>query len=176
MQKYEFNNWVEFVKGVFPNFNPAKSELMLDAWKEVIKNHTLDQAKTAVKQYVVEKSSKFEPQPKEIADILKANKPVDKVVEEVGGVIQDYADKRFHDDIVLGVCRHNLYIYRQTYKTYNRINQELLEEVCMQRTGKPAEFPSDEELRASGFDPKAKMPPKDVYRLMDIFRTKGCQL
>lgn len=174
MQKYEFNNWVEYVKGVFPKFNPT-SELCIDAWREALKGVSLESAKAAVKQYVVEVSSKFEPQPKDITTILKANKPVEKV-EEVGNVVQDYADKRFHDDIVLGVCRHNLYIYRQTYKTYNRINQELLEEVCMQRTGKPAEFPSDEELRSSGFDPKAKMPPKDVYRLMDIFRTKGCQL
>ena len=175
MQKHEFNNWVEYVKGVFPKFNPT-SELYIDAWRDALKNVSLDRAKGAVKQYVVEVSSKFEPQPKEIKAILQANNPIETKVDEVENFVEGYVEKRFHDDIVLGCCRHNLYIYQQVFKTYNRINQELLEEVCMQRTGRVAEFPSDEELRTSGFDPKAKMPIDDVYKLLDIFRTKGCQL
>ena len=75
MRKNDFNDWVNFVRTAFPSFNPLASDLMLEAWQEVLKNASLEQAKIAVRQYVVEKSSKYEPQPKEIAEILKANKP-----------------------------------------------------------------------------------------------------
>ena len=176
MKKYEFDNWVEFVKGAFPTFNPTRSQLLFSAWQDVLKPYSLEQAQEAVKIYLIERSSKYEPQPKDVLEILKANQPIESNASGDCFIVEDYVDRRFADDIAMGCCRHNLYIYRQTYKTYNRINQELLEEVCLKRTGRIAEFPSDDELRDNGFNPKQKMKPDDIYKLLEIFKTKSCQL
>lgn len=69
MKNYEFNNFINAVKEAFPKFNPY-SDVILAGWKQALGDATLDEAKAAVVRYVAEKSSKFEPQPKEISDIL----------------------------------------------------------------------------------------------------------
>ena len=176
MRQLEFESWVQFVRGAFANFNPAKSELMMDAWKEALKGAGLEQAKTAVKQYVVEVSSKFEPQPKDIKNIIEANKP-EEVVASADRVELDFPEKRFHEDIVLGCCRHNLYIYREAYRVYgvNDFNKSL-ELVSLKRNGKVAEFPSNRELEEKGINPHAKVPLEDAKALLDVFYKKCCQL
>ena len=175
MKKFEFDSWVEFVKGAFPTFNPSRSQLLFSAWQDVLKPYSLEQSQEAVKIYLIERSSKYEPQPKDILEILKANKPIE-MPESSEKAEKDYPSKRFGEDIALGCCRHNLYIYQEVYTTYNRIDSELLEEVCLKRTGKVAEFPSDDELAEKGINPKEKMPVEDIYRLLEIFKQKGCRL
>lgn len=92
MKHYEYENWVQFVKGAFPNFDPSTSELMMSAWQEVLKYVTLEQAKLAVRQYIIEVSSKFAPQPKDIKELLKANKPnvIDLTIKEEKKCELDY--------------------------------------------------------------------------------------
>lgn len=175
MRQTEFNNWVEYVKGVFPKFNPT-SELYIDAWRDALKNVSLDRAKSAVKQYVVEVSSKFEPQPKDIKAILQANIPVEEVTT-TEKVEENYPEKRFFQDIKLGICRHNLYIYQEAYRLYGKDDFETsLEKVCLRRTGDVAEFPSDEQLKGKGINPFEKIPVEDLYKLLEIFKAKKCQL
>ena len=70
MKNYEFNNFINAIKEAFPKFNPY-SDVVLSGWKQALGDATLDEAKAAVVRYVAEKSSKFEPQPKEISDILE---------------------------------------------------------------------------------------------------------
>jgi hypothetical protein len=92
MKNFELNNWIEFVRGAFPKFNPLSSQLMMEAWQEVLKYATLDQAKLAVRQYILEISSKYEPQPKDIKELLKANKPnvIDLTIKEEKKCELDY--------------------------------------------------------------------------------------
>lgn len=177
MKNFEINTWIEFVKSAFPNFNPTSSQLMMEAWQGVLRYYTLDEAKKAVTQYVVEKSAKYEPQPKEIAEILKVNKSFEPVNEVVGDVKEDEPEVRFHQDIELGIARHNLYIYRAAHKLVSEGKDwnEALEEVCLKRCGTRAEFPSKNELKAKGLA-DVKIDPKDIKDLLERFYIKGCNL
>ncbi len=90
MKNYEFNNFINAVKDAFPKFNPY-SDVILSGWKVALGDATLDEAKAAIVRYVAEKSSKFEPQPREISDILEViRKNRGYVTEPVGEVEPDY--------------------------------------------------------------------------------------
>lgn len=177
MKNFEFKSWVEFVKTAFPNFNPTASQLMLDAWQRVLKFYSLEEAKNAVTQYVAEKSSKYEPQPKELAEILKNNKSFVAVNEPIGVVREDEPEKRFREDLELGIARHNLYIYRLAFADVltGFTWVDALERACIKRCGKVAEFPSQKELKEKGFD-GVKINPSEMKMLMETFYAKGCQL
>ena len=176
MKNFEFKSWVEFVKTAFPNFNPTASQLIMEAWQRVLKFYSLEEAKNAVTQYVVEKSSKYEPQPKELAEILKNNKSFVADNEPIGEIKEDEACVRFHQDIELGIARHNLYVYKDAHKLVleGKDWTEALEEACLKRCGKVAEFPSKKELEAKGLN--QKINPEEIKELLDIFARKGCQL
>lgn len=178
MKNFEFKSWVEFVKTAFPNFNPTASQLMMEAWQRVLKFYSLEEAKNAVTQYVAEKSSKYEPQPKELAEILKNNKSHKVENEPIGEIKEDEAYVRFHQDIELGIARHNLYVYRLAYpKVLEGMEwKEALEQACLEKLGILAEYPSNEELKAKGIDPHSKVAIEDAKKLLDIFIKKGCQL
>lgn len=176
MKSYEFESWVQFSKGAFPNFDPTRGEIMREAWQRVLKHASLDEAKNAITEYVVCKSNKFEPQPKDIAELLKVNKSFEVANEPIGEIKEDEPDLRFHQDIELGIARHNLYVYRDAYKFVQEGQEwnEALEDACLKRCGKVAEFPSQKELEAKGLN--QKINPAEVKELLDIFARKGCQL
>jgi hypothetical protein len=182
MKSYEFNSWVEFCKGAFPNFNPTRSEITRLAWQKVLQSYSLDEAKNAITQYVVDKSAKFEPQPKEIAELLKANKSYEVINEPVGEIRADEPEKRFSEDVKLGVCRHNLYIYKDAHKlVLGGVEwDEALRTACRQRFiargCKPCdyEFPSNEDLRAKGLA-GVKAKASEAQSIVASFIRQWCQ-
>lgn len=178
MKSFEFESWVQFAKGAFPNFDPTRGEIMREAWQRVLKNVSLDEAKNAITEYVVCKSNKFEPQPKDIAELLKVNKSLEVANEPIGEIKEDEPEVRFYQDVELGLARHNVYVYRLAYPKVleGKDWAEALEEACFERFGMPAEFPSNKELEAKGINPHQKVDPSEVKALLDTFYKKGFSL
>lgn len=178
MKNYEFNNWIEAVKAAFPKFNPT-SEMQLAGWKEALGDATLDEAKAAVVRYIAENSSRYEPQPKEIREILKAIKSQRPLAyQSPGELVEDMPERRFHEDIALGRCRHNLYCYRDAavlVKSGEATDfDEGLRLSCRKRTAargeqpRDFEFPSDEDLQAAGLK-GVKAKSGDCKRILESF-------
>lgn len=181
MKNFEFKNWIESVKLAFPRFNPT-SDLQLSGWKEALGDATLDEAKNAVVKYIAENSSKYEPQPKDIAEILKTIKnqrlPDCQPQEQF---VADYPEKRFHEDIALGTCHHNLYCYRDASVMLKNGEvsdfEEGLKLSCRRRTAargeepRDFEFPSDNDLKEAGLA-GVKVNPVEAQRLLESFIRK----
>lgn len=178
MKNYEFNNWIEAVKAAFPKFNPT-SEMQLAGWKEALGDATLDEAKAAVVKYIAENSSRYEPQPKEIRENLKAIKSQRTLAyQSPGELVEDLPERRFREDIALGRCRHNLYCYRDADELVRRgeVNDfdEGLRLACRRRLTRRGEqprdfeFPSDEDLAAAGLK-GVKAKSGDCQRILESF-------
>lgn len=181
MKNYELNNWFESVKSAFPRFNPT-SDLQVSGWKEALGDATLDEAKSAVVKYIAENSSRYEPQPKDIAEILKVIKSQRvPAYQSPGQIVEDLPERRFHEDIALGRCRHNLYCYRDAAALVKSGEvsdfEEGLKLSCRRRTAargeqpRDFEFPSDDDLQRSGLK-GVKAKSCDAKRILDSFVRK----
>ena len=73
MKNFEFNNWVEYTRSIYPDFR-ADSEGLRDVWQQVLANATLAEAKAAVSQYAATSKTGFAPKGGQIAEIIKLNR------------------------------------------------------------------------------------------------------
>lgn len=60
MKNFEFNNWVEYTRSIYPDFR-ADSEGLRDVWQQVLANATLAEAKAAVSQYAATSKTGLRP-------------------------------------------------------------------------------------------------------------------
>ena len=171
MKNYEFNNFINAVKDAFPKFNPH-SEVILNGWKQALGDATLDEAKAAVVRYVAEKSSKFEPQPREIAEILEGiRKNRGYVCAPVGDLEPDY-DIRYqkldqengekswlvpHYAAVWRLIQRDYWpfvqnIYHPTHEEF----RECMKRWCLQKYGREKFFLSDNDIRSLGEEERKK--------------------
>lgn len=180
MKQYEFNNWVNFVRGVYPNFNPM-SELALAAWRKALGDVSLQEAKEAVVIYSAETKHGFEPKPAQIREILDklTTLRAKKEIEPPPKIYADVPEKCMSEDLERGECRHNLYVYRAAWELVlkNKVAtiNEGLEQVSLRKFGRIAEFPSCNDLKAKNLD-KARLTLEETYQFLDMWEKKGCKL
>ena len=174
MKNYEFNNWIESVKTAFPKFNPT-GEMQLAGWKEALGDATLDEAKSAVVKYIAENSSRYEPQPKDVAEILKTIKSQRTLAyQPPGELVEDMPERRFHVDIAKGRCRNNRDAAALVKSGEAADFDEGLRLSCRKRTAargeqpRDFEFPSDEDLQAAGLK-GVKAKSGDCKRILESF-------
>lgn len=173
MKNMEFKSWFDYTKNLFPEFTIANQSVR-DLWQRVLGGYSLEEAKNAVMIYASESKTGFPPKAGQIKEILRNNKKVERPAEIKQ--LADYPEKRFHEDIVLGICHHNLYVYRDAYKLVKENPQidfkQALIDCCMKRCGRAYEFPSDEELVTAGISPKEKYPLTETLGLYELYVRK----
>lgn len=178
MKNFEFNNWVEYTRSIYPDFR-ADSEGLRDVWQQVLANATLAEAKAAVSQYAATSKTGFAPKGGQIAEIIKLNRQNQSpAYQPPGELVEDMPERRFHEDIALGRCRHNLYCYRDAavlVKSGEAVDfDEGLRLSCRKRTAargeqpRDFEFPSDEDLQAAGLK-GVKAKSGDCKRILESF-------
>lgn len=178
MKNFEFNNWVEYTRSIYPDFR-ADSEGLRDVWQQVLANATLAEAKAAVSQYAATSKTGFAPKGGQIAEIIKLNRQNQSpAYQPPGELVEDLPERRFREDIALGRCRHNLYCYRDADELVRRGEANDFDEglrlACRRRTERRGEqprdfeFPSDEDLAAAGLK-GVKAKSGDCKRILESF-------
>lgn len=177
MNKTEFLQFTKIVNNYYPEFVLSNSEIT-NLWYKDLSYYDFPFVVECLEKYVSRDKTRRPPSLGIMNDILKENYVVPK--KESTEYRQNWADERFSQDIELGVCNYNRYIYQQAYELYTS-NIELefedaLKTVCLERTGHIREFPSQKELDIAGFPKGTKLSPAESMELLETYYKKGCVL
>lgn len=177
MNKTDFTYFTNLMKKYYPEFDFFSSEVAT-LWFKELSPYQAELATQCLEKYVSRDKTRRPPSLGMMTELLKENYVAPK--KESVEYRQNWADERFSQDIALGVCNYNRYIYQQAYELYTS-NIELefedaLKTVCLERTGHVREFPSQKELDAAGFPKGTKLSPSESMELLETYYAKGCVL
>lgn len=176
MNKTEFNQFTNLMKKYYPEFDFFSSEVA-NLWFKDVSTYDYRFIASCLEKYVSSDKTRRPPSLGVLNAIIKDN----YVPEEKTEVYrQNWVDERFHQDVELGRCNYNRYIYHAAYDLYKKnieiSFEDALQTVCLERTGHIKEFPSQKELEEAGFAKDIKLSPKEAKDLLETYFEKGCNL
>ncbi len=167
MRKMEIPAFEEFTKNFYPGFT-LKNDVIIDAWLLALGQFSLNQCEKAVTIFYSQSKTQHEPKPGHLKEIIEANRQ--SVTTTEADYKPDFPLAKFQNDIALGCCRHNLYVYRDAEKLVNcgltDDFDEALRLACQQRMGRDYEFPSKNNLAAHGLA-EVKASPEQVKMIFN---------
>lgn len=177
MNKTEFSDFTNLMKKYYADFsffNPEVASL----WFSDLSPYDYNLVALCLKKYVSKDKTRRPPTLGMMNDLIKENYISPKNEEKE--YKKDWIDEKYSQDIALGVCNYNRYIYQWAYRLFQR-NIEMtfddaLKTVCLERTGHIREFPSQRELEDAGFPKGTKLSPKEAKELLESYYKKGCVL
>ncbi len=176
MNKTEFTQFTNLMKKYYPQFDFFSSEVA-NLWFKDISYYDYNFVASCLEKYVSSDKVGKAPSLGVLNSVIKENYIPQKEAEEYR---ENWVDERFRQDIELGICNYNRYIYHSAYKLYTQnieMNfEDALKTVCLERTGHIKEFPSQKELDEAGFLKGTKSSPEESKRLLEEYYQKGCML
>ena len=169
MRKMEIPAFEEFAKNYYPNFS-LKNDAVIDAWMYALGKFSLREWERAVTIFYSQSKNGYEPKPAQLKEIAEANQRL--IADTEVNYKPDFPLAKFQNDIALGICRHNLYVYRDAEKLVSRgltdDFDEALRLACQERMGREYEFPSKNDLAAKGLA-GVKADPGQVKMIFNTF-------